>query len=72
MINEVSNKMFAEFTSNFRARLERERVPASDPAKARIATAEPRPIKALPLILSVIRDAIVRFFRRIFKGSDSL
>jgi carbon monoxide dehydrogenase subunit G len=72
MINEVSNKMFAEFTSNLRARLQQERVPASDPAKGQITTEEPRPIKALPIVLSVLRESVVRFFRRVFKGSDSL
>jgi len=72
MINEVSNKMFAEFTANLRERLQQERTPATDPAKGRITTEEARPIKALPLVWSVIREAVVRLFRRIFKGSDFL
>ena len=72
MINEVSNKMFAEFTSNLRERLQQERTPATDPAKGQITTEETRPIKILPLVLSIIRDAIVRFFRQIFKNSDYL
>ena len=70
MINEVSNKMFAEFTSNLRTRLQQERSPASDPSKAPVPPEEPQPIKALPLVLSVMRDCVVRFFRRVFKGSD--
>jgi carbon monoxide dehydrogenase subunit G len=72
MIQEVSNKMFAEFTSNLRARLQQERVPASEPAKTQITTEEPRPIKALPIVLSIGRESVGRFFRRIFKGSDFL
>ena len=72
MIQEVSNKMFAEFTSNLRARLQQERVPASEPAKTQITTEEPRPIKALPIVLSIARESVGRFFRRIFKGSDFL
>jgi carbon monoxide dehydrogenase subunit G len=72
MIQEVSNKMFAEFTSNLRIRLEEERVPASASATAQIATPEAQPIKALPLLFSVIQDPIVRLFRRVFKNSDYL
>jgi carbon monoxide dehydrogenase subunit G len=70
MIQEVSNKMFAEFTSNFSARLQQERLPASVPAKSEIATEAPQPIKALPLVLSVLQDSAVRFFRKVFKSSD--
>jgi carbon monoxide dehydrogenase subunit G len=68
MIQEVSNKMFAEFTSNLRVRLGQERAPA----EAQTATPEAQPIKALPLLLSVVQEPIVRVFRRIFKGSDYL
>jgi carbon monoxide dehydrogenase subunit G len=68
MIQEVSNKMFAEFTSNLRVRLGQERAPA----EAQTAAPEAQPIKALPLLLSVVQEPIVRVFRRIFKGSDYL
>ena len=75
MINEVSNKMFEEFTKNFKARLQQERpqqsTPQMAPSTGSGATDEPRPIKALPLVLSVMGESIVRFFRRIFKGSSS-
>src|SRR5260370_672805 len=79
MINEVSNKMFEEFTTNFRARLQQERPPetspqastSTSPSTAPGATDAPRPIKALPLVLSVLGESIVRFFRRIFNGSSS-
>ena len=57
MIQEVSNKMFAEFTSNLRARLEQERGPASEPAQTQITTEEPRPIKAVPIVLSIARES---------------
>jgi uncharacterized protein len=70
MIQEVSNKMFAEFTSNLRVRLEQERIPSDDLAKTQNAAEEPEPIKALPLVASVVRDSAVRFVRGIFKGPN--
>jgi hypothetical protein len=73
MINEVSNKMFAEFTTNFKARLQQER-PQQSSSQTPPSTGsgdEPRPIKALPLVASVLGESIGRFFRRIFKGSSS-
>jgi len=70
MIQEVSNKMFAEFTSNFTARLQQERLPSNDPAKAQTATEEVQPIKALPILLSAARESVAGSIRRIFKGSD--
>jgi uncharacterized protein len=72
MIQEVSNKMFAEFTSNLSLRLKEERVPASAPAIAQTATPEAPPIKALPLLFSVVQEPITRIFRRVFKNSDYL
>jgi uncharacterized protein len=83
MINEVSNKMFEEFTKNLRVRLQEERpAETSPPASPRAnpktsqstesaATNQARPIKALPLIASILWDTLVRFFRRIFKGSST-
>jgi uncharacterized protein len=79
MINEVSNKMFEEFATNFKARLQQERPqegspqapgPAS-PSTAPSGVEAPRPIKALPLVASVVGESAARFFRRIFKGSSS-
>jgi uncharacterized protein len=72
MIQEVSNKIFAQFASNLCARLQQERVPASEPAQTQITTEEPRPIKAVPIVLSIARESVGRVFRRIFKGSDFL
>ena len=81
MINEVSNKMFEEFTANLRAQLQKEHPPEASPESSPPdspqkstgsgLTSEPQPIKALPILLSVLRESIVRFFRRIFKGSSS-
>lgn len=75
MINEVSNKMFEEFTKNFKARLQEDRPqqtsPRMPPSTGSGGTDEPRPIKALPLVMSVLWESIVRVFRRIFKGSSS-
>jgi carbon monoxide dehydrogenase subunit G len=70
MIQEVSNKMFAEFTSNLRVRLEQEKIPEGDPAKTQNTAEEPQPINALPLVASVVRDSAVGFVRRIFKGPN--
>jgi carbon monoxide dehydrogenase subunit G len=70
MIQEVSNKMFAEFTSNLRLRLEQERIPSGDLGKTQNTAEEPEPIKALPLVASVVRDSAVRFVRGIFKGPN--
>jgi carbon monoxide dehydrogenase subunit G len=79
MINEVSNKMFEEFTANLRRQLQQERsaeeapkqAPESSDQPKPILQEEPKPIKALPLVLSVLSQGIVRFFRRIFGGSKS-
>jgi uncharacterized protein len=79
MINEVSNKMFEEFTANLRRQLQQERSAEEAPKQAPetsdqpkpILQEEPKPIKALPLVLSVLRQGIVRFFRRIFGGTRS-
>jgi carbon monoxide dehydrogenase subunit G len=70
MIHEVSNKMFAEFTSNFTARLQQERDPSTNPSQGQIATEEVKPIKALPILLSAARDSVAGSIRRMIKGSD--
>jgi len=103
MINDVSNKIFEEFTRSFRAQLaetpdagtagsdtgQGQAVGVSRPgheassesggepsatveaghSQIRPAQPEPKPIKVLPLILSIFRDAFVRFIRRIFGRS---
>ncbi|MBV8968681.1 MAG: SRPBCC family protein [Verrucomicrobia bacterium] len=69
MIQEVANRMFDQFTANFRNQLERERS-GSAPAgtEGGSQTAEPEPIKALPLVASVTGDAVKGVVRRIFGG----
>jgi uncharacterized protein len=69
MIQEVSNKMFEEFTANLRAHLQQERVAGAEPASG--TAAQPQPIKAVPLVLSVAGERVGRFFRRIFGGPDT-
>jgi uncharacterized protein len=65
MINEVSNKVFAEFTANLRARLEQERV--GDASAAQTETEEPRPIDASGLAMSVAKESVTKFVRQVFK-----
>jgi carbon monoxide dehydrogenase subunit G len=69
MIQEVSNKMFEEFTANLRAHLQQERVAGAEPASG--PATQPQPIKAVPLVLSVAGERVGRFFRRIFGGPDT-
>jgi carbon monoxide dehydrogenase subunit G len=95
MINDVSGKVFDEFTKSFRAQLSESSASASPRATPGSGTGggprpdvvpapgtpetdvtragaapiqrEPEPIKALPLILSALRDAFVRLIRRLFR-----
>jgi len=82
VINEVSNKIFEEFTARFQKHLEQERSaesvqpgpgPAPQPAVARQpgqgTTVEPKPIKAIPLVLSALWTGLVSFLRRLFRFS---
>ena len=69
MINEVSNKLFAEFTANVRARLEQERVTGSEATAAQTGTEEPRPIDASRLALSVAKDSVTKLVQQVFKKS---
>ena len=84
VINEVSNKIFEEFTASFQKQLQQERSAEnvqprsgaeSDPAAAtphpeQGTTVEPKPIKAIPLVLSALWAGIVRFSRRLFRSAD--
>ena len=67
MINDVSNKLFAEFTDNLRARLEQERVSGVDTSAAQTGTEEPRPIDASGLAMSVAKESVAKFVRQVFK-----
>jgi uncharacterized protein len=71
MINEVSNKVFAEFAANFRARLEQERVSGAYPPAAQSGTEEPQPIDASRLAMSVAKESVTKLVRQVFKKSDS-
>jgi carbon monoxide dehydrogenase subunit G len=66
MIQGVSAQLFKEFVARASAKLEG---PAGEPALAAgasaPATVEAESIRLLPLILGVLRTAIVRFFRRL-------
>jgi len=70
MINEVSNKMFEQFTANLRRELEKERSgeSGSSPSRTEQTAAEPQPIKALPMVASVIGEGIARSVKQIFGG----
>ena len=64
MIQGVSAQLFKEFVAKVSAKLE---APAGELAAAAgaPAPAESESIRLLPLLLSVLRNAIVRFFRRL-------
>ena len=70
MINEVSNKMFEQFTINLVRQLEKERSveSASAPSQPEGNDAEAQPIKALPLVASAIGEGIARSVKQIFGG----
>jgi uncharacterized protein len=70
MIQEVSNKVFAEFTANLRARLQQERAPEGDTAKVQSGTEDPKPINALPLVMEVAKEGVNKLVRQVFKKSD--
>jgi carbon monoxide dehydrogenase subunit G len=61
MIQGVSHQLFQQFVASTRERLEAE--PGAAPE---LAPAESTPIRAVPLLLSTLRAAIVGFFRRLF------
>ena len=70
MINEVSNKMFEQFTLNLQRQLEKERLAESGsaPSHPQESNAEAQPIKALPLVASAIGEGIVRSMKQILRG----
>ena len=70
MINEVSNKMFEQFTVNLQRQLEKERLAESGsaPSQPEEGNPEAQPIKALPLVASAIGEGIARSVKQIFRG----
>jgi uncharacterized protein len=71
MIQEVSNKMFEEFTTNLKTHLQQERPSDTEQSPPPGGSTEPKPINAVPLVLSAAKDSAGRVLRRIFGGSDS-
>jgi len=69
MIQEVSNKMFEEFTSNLRTQLQQERLAGTEQSPTSGTASQPQPIKAVPLVLTVAKESAGRLFRRIFRGT---
>ena len=83
VIKEVSNKIFEEFTANFQRQLQQQQpavreqpgpgaAPQAAAAMAQPAQAtkvEPKPIRAVPLVVSALWASIVRFFRRLLGAS---
>jgi uncharacterized protein len=70
MINEVSNKMFEQFTINLVRQLEKEGSieSGSAPSQPEENDAAAQPIKALPLVASAIGEGIARSVKQIFGG----
>jgi carbon monoxide dehydrogenase subunit G len=76
VINEVSNKIFEQFTASFQTQLQRDGLAAAPSAGSglspmeapaeRSSPAPAEPIKAIPLAFSALWAGIVRFFRRVF------
>jgi uncharacterized protein len=69
MIQEVSNQIFAQFVTNFTARLQQEGNASGHPAAAQAGADDAKPIQALPVLLSAARESVSGSIRRIFKGS---
>jgi carbon monoxide dehydrogenase subunit G len=63
MIDGVSNQLFQQFVAHAKARLEA----PSSAAAAELAARGAGPIRILPLVLTAIWSAIVRFLRRLFR-----
>jgi len=70
MINEVSSKMFEQFTVNLQRQLEKERLAESGsaPSQPEESNAEAQPIKVLPLVASALGEGIARSVKQIFRG----
>jgi carbon monoxide dehydrogenase subunit G len=66
MIQGVSHQLFQQFVSSARERLE-----APPGAASELAPTESTPIRAIPLLLSTLRAAIVGFFRRLFGAPNA-
>ena len=70
MIEEVSRQMFRQFSTCVRQQLEVVDEPQPE-SKADQPVSQPVPVAAAPLAFRALWAIIVRFFRRLFSGSDS-
>jgi carbon monoxide dehydrogenase subunit G len=68
MIEEVSRQMFRQFSTCVRQQLE---VADEPPPETKSAEPETQPVAAAPLAFRALWAIIVRFFRRLFGGSNS-
>ncbi len=77
MIQAVSQQLFQQFVASTKARLEADSAgPAAAGAEAggrgtaaQAPPVEPTPIRLLPILWKTAREAVARFFRRLFGGS---
>jgi carbon monoxide dehydrogenase subunit G len=72
MIGDVNNQMFSLFTKNLEQNLQSQDAPAegnsdesAHAAKSKSMPPEPQPVRALPLLFLVLKNSILRFFRRL-------
>ena len=76
MIQDVSGVMFKEFVKRFQEQLAHAAQPATPEGQTGTPVEQPatppRPVSAGRLFWVALRGMIVRFFRRIFGGSDGL
>ncbi len=70
MIEEVSRQMFRQFSTCVRQQLEVVDEPPPE-STAEQPVSQPVPVAAAPLAFRALWAIIVRFFRRLFSGSDS-
>lgn len=66
MIQGVAHQLFQQFVARTQRLLEAEPGPAGEAAETASAPAENEAIRIVPLLLQMLRDAVGRFFRRLF------
>ena len=67
MIQGVAGQLFQQFVGAVKQRLETAETAAAAGETA-VAPAQPQAIRIMPLLFRALRDAIARFFRRLFGG----
>ncbi len=68
MIQGVAHQLFLQFVKSAKTRLEAE-ADGAPTAEAAVPAAGEESIAVLPLLLRTLREAVARFFRRLFGGS---